>query len=45
MEHFNRKDDNGVYYNPYLLITGVLTIVGSLLISSLVVLLWMLWVS
>ena len=45
MENFNQKDENKVYYNPYLLITGILTIVGSLLISSLAVLFWMLWVS
>lgn len=44
MEQFNENDMDG-YYNHNLLITGVLTIVGSLLISSLAVLFWRLWIS
>jgi hypothetical protein len=42
---FKQKEENKVYHNPYLLITGVLAGIGGLLISSLAVLLWMLWVS
>lgn len=45
METGNTGYNDNPEYNPYLLITGVLAMVGGLLISSLIALFWMLWVS